>query len=643
MLKTNCENYFPHIDGLRGIAILLVISFHFFPTIAPNGYIGVDIFFVISGFLITRIIFYEINKNKFSTLNFYQRRIKRLFPSLIITLLGSSIIATFYLTPDEFISFLKYSLGGTFFYTNFIASGELNYFESATKFKPLIHLWSLAIEEQFYIIFPILIFFFSKKKIKLFILFLCLISLILNFFYYETNPKIYFYLSHFRFWEIAIGSLIFFITQKEKYIFSIKKFQNYLNFFGIFLIILPHLNIINFVHNLNILLSVLGSSLIILSEKKSIINKFFLSNKILIYIGLISYPLYLYHWPILVFLKFHFGEILSRETEFLSLLVIFLAASLTYHFIEKHVRNNKKINYTLLLLLILILNLNFSHTFLKEINKSNFTYEQLTQIKSLNEFEKKNKKIYYEDQNCFLTSGLNPNKQYLLNQCLTKKNTTNKTLFLVGDSHSAGLAIGLKKYFDDMKYNFLQMSMGYCEPTYNGIKLNNCYSSVKFIEEIIIKEEPDYIFFHSNWLGASKLPWFEGSDYLFYFENYIKKISRMTNAKIFIIGQMPLWEDTMPNIIIKDYIRRKVTIPNSTFLNLEKDSIEIDTEMKKINFPMNVKYFSIKDQLCDTRQGCQIKLGNDITDIIVWTRGHMTLKSSLFIAEKIFEIFKNEM
>ncbi len=157
--------YRPDIDGLRGIAVLSVVIFHLFPFVFVGGFVGVDIFFVISGFLISKIIIGELSRNEFSFLDFYSRRARRILPALIALLVGCFILGWIFLLPKDFIQLGKHILGGAGFVANFIFASETGYFETQNSFKPLLHLWSLAIEEQFYLAYPLILYVTYKLRI----------------------------------------------------------------------------------------------------------------------------------------------------------------------------------------------------------------------------------------------------------------------------------------------------------------------------------------------------------------------------------------------------------------------------------------------------------------------------------------------
>ena len=204
------RNYRADIDGLRALAILLVIIFHAFPKFLRGGFIGVDIFFVISGYLITGIIINGQNQGNFSLLQFYSRRIKRIFPALIIVLIFCLIAGWFGLLANEYEILGKHIAAGSVYISNFALKNEAGYFDTQAEYKPLLHLWSLSIEEQFYLVFPLLLMVTIRFNIKpIYIILLCLIaSLLFNIIQIDNNPTAVFFYPSSRAWELLIGSFV---------------------------------------------------------------------------------------------------------------------------------------------------------------------------------------------------------------------------------------------------------------------------------------------------------------------------------------------------------------------------------------------------------------------------------------------------
>jgi len=353
LLKNRAIKYKPHIDGLRAIAVLSVMIYHGFPGYLNGGFLGVDIFFVISGYLITKIILKGIMKNEFSFQNFYYRRIKRILPSLLILLFFASITGALILYPDEYKSLGVHIFGGVTFLSNIILYNEIGYFDIDAQFKPLLHLWSLSIEEQFYLIWPVTLFIFSKKSTKFFrlIIFTFIISFVLNCYLTYSNPALAFYLPFTRLWELMAGAIFSDLELNSNHYSVVKiwinqkpKIKNILSLvsFGLIIIVMFFYNNFDHVIMIPYILIVFSTFLIIAFSEKTIVEKKILSNRILVYIGLISYPLYLWHWPILSFSYIVSNGFPSGEIRLVLIIISFLLSVLTYNYLEKPIRFKSK-------------------------------------------------------------------------------------------------------------------------------------------------------------------------------------------------------------------------------------------------------------------------------------------------------------
>ena len=354
------SSYRSEIDGLRAFAVLSVVAFHAFPSLLKGGFIGVDVFFVISGFLITSHIFENLEKGQFSLLDFYGRRIRRIFPALILVMVCSLIFGWFVLLADEYNQLGIHVASGAAFVSNFIFASEVGYFNIASELKPMLHLWSLAVEEQFYIIFPLLLLFASKVRVNL--LFVCLIILFASFFvnlsFVNRFPTETFFWPFGRFWELLVGSVIAWLMlyRSSTIVLNFAKFLSLIN--GIDLLG-KTLNKTGFFTLVGILLlaasvflidksmlfpsytavwPVLGASLVIIGGGTNYIAKLFLCNRLAVWFGLISYPLYLWHWPILSYLHIIEDGTPHRDKRILAVFLSIVLAWVTYKFIEKPIR-----------------------------------------------------------------------------------------------------------------------------------------------------------------------------------------------------------------------------------------------------------------------------------------------------------------
>lgn len=207
------QEYRPDIDGLRAIAVLSVVTYHAFPNLVPGGFLGVDIFFVISGYLISKIILNNLENNNFSFFDFYARRVRRIFPALFVVLLSVLFAGWFFLLPSEYKQLGKHVLAGAGFVANLMYWREVGYFDVAAETKPLLHLWSLGVEEQFYIFWPVFLYFLWKRKINLLkvSLILFFISCAAYLYFSGVHGIFAFYAPVTRFWELLAGGLLAFI------------------------------------------------------------------------------------------------------------------------------------------------------------------------------------------------------------------------------------------------------------------------------------------------------------------------------------------------------------------------------------------------------------------------------------------------
>lgn len=336
-------NYRPDIDGLRAVAVTAVVIYHAFPKFFPGGYAGVDIFFVISGFLISSIIYRQIQSRSFSILDFYQRRALRIFPSLVTVLLSTAAIGWFTLKAEEFAQLGKHIAGGSGFISNLLLWSETGYFDAAAETKPLLHLWSLGIEEQFYFVFPLILFIAFKLRRKMLgvTIVVALLSFAVNLHFLSSGSSAIFYSPLSRFWEMMIGSMLAYLFLKKSPSSSLLKLSpNRRSFFGFGLLLIGFwgASMADIYPGWWALLPTLAAAFVISSGPNAYFNQKFLSHKILIRIGLISYPLYLWHWPLLAVARVHYGHTPSSLIRAICVVASFVLAWLTYRLIERPLR-----------------------------------------------------------------------------------------------------------------------------------------------------------------------------------------------------------------------------------------------------------------------------------------------------------------
>ena len=335
--------YRPEIDGLRAVAVLPVILFHAGFLIFEGGFVGVDVFFVISGFLITNIILKELNTNEFSLLEFYERRARRILPALTIVMITCIPFTLIWYMPGDMKNFSESLVSSSLFFSNILFWRESGYFETASELKPLVHTWSLAIEEQFYILFPLLLIILWKLRGNILFL-VILICFFLSFFLAHWGaynyPTASFWLLPTRGWELLLGAVISIYLFQNNFE-PPKRVSQVFSLIGISFIIVSILFFDKNTPSPSIfhLAPTLGAGLIILFALPGTLLNKFLSNKLLVVVGLISYSLYLIHQPIFAITKYRF-QADTIETYIIPILIsIFFLAFLNWKFIEKPFRN----------------------------------------------------------------------------------------------------------------------------------------------------------------------------------------------------------------------------------------------------------------------------------------------------------------
>lgn len=347
--------YRAEIDGLRAIAVISVIIYHLNENWLPGGFLGVDIFFVISGFLITGIIITEIQQNTFSSKQFYTRRIKRIYPAFITVIALVSFIASAIFIYNDFNQVRKTIELATIFLSNFYLGLTQGYFDLSANENPVLHIWSLAVEEQYYVIFPLILIFAYKKFREVRTLFF--ITLILFFillftsfipasFYKEVfhQPNIY-YLSNLRFPELLVGSLLAIYHHSSNKIQLSKPVNNTLAILSTLLLFsclfLMHKNTV-FIPGITLIIPCVLTALIIHTTSQFNIIRLCLSNKVMVFIGKISYSLYLYHWIFISFAYYITGDKqIQGTTVFVVVTLTSIFSIISYYVIEQPIRKSK--------------------------------------------------------------------------------------------------------------------------------------------------------------------------------------------------------------------------------------------------------------------------------------------------------------
>lgn len=496
MLGTSLEN--PHyrrdIDGLRAIAVLSVVVFHAWPMLLPSGFVGVDIFFVISGFLISRIIFREVQDGTFRFSDFYSRRIRRIFPALALVFLASLTIGWFTLLADEYKMLGKHVASGSIFISNFTLLKESGYFDPAAELKPLLHLWSLGIEEQFYIIWPLIIYGAARFRINLLILttFFLFLSFGLNIWRIDAHLIQTFYNPLTRFWELMFGAVLAHISlysgQPVKRL--LQRFSNLAASVGFLLIVvaLCLLDSTKLFPGVWALFPTLGAVLLIVSGPDSWINKHVLSLPFLVFIGLISYPFYLWHWLLLSILRIVESSNPPVHLVFISLILSFLLACFTYLVVEKRLRHNPS-SWVVFCLIIGVAIPGIVGKVIQE--KDGLTSRP--SIASNKNYEKEMTRDAPVDSDCnaYINSS---ESERLFYYCRASNLRAKKWIAIIGDSHAHVLFPGFSEEFNKKGVGTILLANSGCPPFLGtttgrtGSEKNHCVNKIDQILKTVALE-----------------------------------------------------------------------------------------------------------------------------------------------------------
>jgi len=660
--------YRPDIDGLRAIAVLSVVIYHAFPKFIRGGFIGVDIFFVISGFLISTIIISSLERGSFSFVVFYSRRIKRIFPALIIVLMASIVLGWFTMLAGEYKQLGKHISGGSGFISNFLFWHESGYFDDAAETKPLLHLWSLGIEEQFYIIWPFILWFVWKKRFNLLLItiVIALISFALNISKVYVDSVAAFYSPQTRFWELSVGSILAYLTLHKQQISvhlnqingrffgsffndlaSIDNLRSYQALVGVFLI-LTSLFVVtkaSYFPGWWAMLPTIGSFLIISAGMTAWFNRVVLSSRILVWIGLISFPLYLWHWPLLSFAHILETETPSRLVRFDAILLAILLAWLTYTFIEKPIRFGNAPKYKTLSLMFIMACIGlagyyiYANDGLKFRSKVSSTSPLITELSTIqNAWQFFDINNAYRVGTCHMASL--KDKLQVMQNCIDKNRPL---VFIWGDSYAASLYPGILKLKATNKdaFGIAQFTNGNAPPFFDANKetddIENIHQNLLEVNnkklEIIAEIKPSLVILAWMYNGSNGL---NMADSVLAIKSTIKKINIVSeNTKVIVIGSFPEWGKNLKNVIIKYANNNNDHLPSiySSYGLLDEPK-KWDLYFKNKFKGVGVNYISTQDFLCNS-EGCLTRTGESAQDLTAVDSGHLTPSGSEFIINKI--------
>jgi peptidoglycan/LPS O-acetylase OafA/YrhL len=617
--------YRPDIDGLRAIAILAVVGFHAFPEWVKGGFVGVDIFFVISGFLISSIIFGNLEKNTFSYRDFYVRRIKRIFPALIVVLATSYAAGWYLLLPDEFKQLGKHIAAGAGFVSNLVLWNEAGYFDNASYTKPLLHLWSLGIEEQFYIFWPLLLGLVWKRRLNFLAItiLIAVASFAVNVFTVASNQVADFYSPLSRFWELMAGGVLAYLALHKPH--HLPRNTNLQSIIGLLLIVVAAARIdqASAFPGWWALLPTAGAFLLISAQPTAWVNRHVLGNRVLVWIGLVSYPLYLWHWTILSFLRITESGIPSVKVRIAAVLASLLLAWLTYWAIEKPIRFRANGNWIIAVLCVLLALIALAG--FNTYQRDGLGFRMMKISPELMGYKPDLARDWRQGL-CFLEDS-----DRFSAACLGHKKPL---IFLWGDSHAAALYSGLQRLQNDFQFGIAQYTAAGCEPL-----IGRYFAGDRFCKGIndadlamIAKIKPEFVLLHANWQEINVHR--SHSNDLADLELTISSLKKIGIAHIVLLGPVPAWQEDLPRIIFSYYRKEHRKPPLRLPIQDADAARRLDTAMRKLATAQGIRYISSLDILCNP-DGCLTRTAPDSVDIMTMDTGHLTPAGASYLARFI--------
>ena len=622
--------YREDIDGLRGLAVLLVLIFHAWPRLLPGGFIGVDVFFVISGYLISGILLNDLQASKFSLTHFYARRVKRIFPALAMVLTLSLLLGWRYLLAGEYQSLGRQTAGAAGFVPNLLALQDNGYFDPAAASKPLMHLWSLGIEEQFYLAWPLLLalaFRWSRGPAVL-IAGLAAASLVACLAITPSNANEAFFSPFTRCWELLAGaSLALF----RPWTWAGFRSHAALGWSGLAIIVASALVVRDgqAFPGWRAGLPVLGAAAVVASNSDGQGYGRWLGGRFWVGLGLISYPLYLYHWPALFFLhRLWTGPAWASEP--LALLGAVLAAWLTWRGIERPMRAPgwESVKVGLLALVVAFL----AGAGLWVQAQGGFDRRPIN-LRISRAVSWADWKRWYRVGDCLLEIGQGPSsfKAACLEPAANGADVRPLVL-LWGDSYAAALYQGLLNDPFKARYRLAQFTMNGCLPALGLASLSgsHCPEVNSAVLGLLKRHRPRLLVVAANWNHYRsaeghllvQAAWLRG---------LVHAARQAGVGKVLVLGQLPVFPEGQPAIGLRDFIPN---VNDRGARGLDPQVYEADAFVRLAVEGTGAEFVSPLDALCNG-EGCLLSARRDRLEPLAWDAGHLTAAGSRFVVAKL--------
>lgn len=627
--------YRREIDGLRAIAVLPVVFFHAGSNWFAGGFVGVDIFFVISGYLITSILLAEKEAGDFSILKFYERRARRILPALFCVMFVSLPFAWYWMLPYQLKEFSQSLLAVSTFVSNLLFWKQSGYFDTSAELKPLLHTWSLAVEEQYYVFFPLFLIFFwqlgnaGKLGLKWAFIAIAVVSLSFAQWVVIKDSAFAFYLLPTRGWELLIGALIPVLWSTKKPNETSLAVRQTMSMFGLILLVYAifYFDKHTPFPSVYALVPTVGAALILkFGDEKTIVARF-LSHRVLVGLGLVSYSAYLWHQPILAFFKIRTGYMeLPGGLLMPYLAVVVMLAYLSFKYVEKPFRSRS--NFTRKQVFLLALLGTFFFVVLGVIGHvtNGFYSLKLSSIPS----EKRGLLISIESELNTRSHAFQSHKGYLMQNVFSKNASTHKVV-VVGDSMGVDLALSLvenKKMFPDYEFRYLELTNDCLDSLYTAVS-GDCEGSKNSVLSSNLLKESDLV--------VATFLWKDSADFSA-IERLLSDI-KSVNEKLLVLGSAGFLDIAS--------VAYKIAADNHIYNQREIDMLVAMNRRKKFDIgnerilllakKLNLRYLDRHHLYCDAQQtACRILFFGGGS--VLWDNAHLTTNGRKITAEKIYEL-----
>ncbi len=611
--------YRPDIDGLRAIAIFAVLIYHLDNHLSKGGFIGVDVFFVISGFLITTIILADMAAGRFSLAGFYERRVRRILPALFACLAATTIAGYFLLFPAEFVLLAKSVIAATFFVANFFYAGTSGYFMPAARTLPLIHTWSLAVEEQFYMLFPLALLLFVRARREVLVMAVVLAaftSLVCSEILVQNQSKIAYYQLAPRGWELLIGSLLAIGAVPEV---KTQRTREILSILGLLAIVIP-----TFAFSKNTpfpglwaLVPCLGAAALIhTGRERDTFAARLLSTRPFVGLGLISYSLYLWHLPIITYYHLQFELYPTWTVKILLGAVSVAIACLSWRFIEQPFRTKRvapqrrqvfafglaAAGSVAAIAVVVIQGQGWKERYPPEIRQlAAFRYDPSGPMR---------------EGTCFISRAAARVTEFEQDRCLALSRNK-KNVLVVGDSYAAHLWSGLSKTFPDV--NFLQATASGCPQDLTNKGSDRCRDVMKILfEQFLPGKRLDAIIVAMNWSGRETPTVMKGIERL-----------RPHARALYVFGPLVKYTSPLPRLLTRSKLYHDPGLINEARV---ARNFKTDIAFRKFFKGKGVHYISLIDALCHNN-ACTTIDENGFP--LQFDNGHLTAPGSALLARRL--------